>query len=48
MTTTIKHNHRGVRDYYLSKIDEKEIILRDQSENLRRLEAQRNELNNRG
>lgn len=37
----------GVRNYYLAKIDEKDIILRDKVENLRRLQAQRNDLNAR-
>jgi uncharacterized coiled-coil DUF342 family protein len=41
-------SHKGVRDYYIAKIDEKEIELREQVANLRRLQAQRNELNNRG
>lgn len=42
-----KSEHEGIRSYYISKIDEKEILLRDKKENLRRLQAQRNELNSR-
>jgi len=37
----------GIRSYYLQKIEEKEVIARDKTLNLRRLEAQRNELNNK-
>ncbi len=39
---------RGVAPYYASKIDELEALLRERSQNLRRLEAQRNELNSKG
>jgi len=35
----------GLTTYYQGKIDEQEIILADKQQNLRRLEAQRNELN---
>eukprot|EP00898_Chlorokybus_atmophyticus_P000305 jgi/Chlat1/1275/Chrsp117S01709 len=35
----------GLRSYYQGKIEELEIQLRDKTQNLRRLEAQRNELN---
>jgi 26S proteasome regulatory subunit T6 len=48
MSTTSRSSHEGIRQYYVAKIDEKEIILRDRIENLRRLQAQRNELNSRG
>ncbi len=34
--------------YYQSKLDELEIIIRDKTQNLRRLEAQRNALNTKG
>ena len=34
--------------YYSKKIEEAEIVLRDRTQNLRRLEAQRNELNDKG
>ena len=39
---------RGVEAYYSSKVDELEVKLREKSQNLRRLEAQRNELNAKG
>jgi len=38
----------GLRAYYDAKIEELEVRLRDKTQNLRRLEAQRNELNGRG
>ena len=37
----------GLKDYYKNKIESLEIQVRDKSNNLRRLEAQRNELNSR-
>ncbi|QDZ20749.1 regulatory subunit of 26S proteasome [Chloropicon primus] len=37
----------GLKDYYKTKIESLEIQVRDKSNNLRRLEAQRNELNSR-
>jgi len=40
-----KGGHPGIRSYYQSKIDELEIVTQDKGENLRRLEAQRNDLN---
>ena len=38
----------GLRSYYKAKIEEFEIAVRDKTQNLRRLEAQRNELNTKG
>lgn len=38
----------GLRGYYKSKIEELEIAVRNKTQNLRRLEAQRNELNTQG
>jgi 26S proteasome regulatory subunit T6 len=38
----------GVRTYFRSKIEELESVIRDKAANIRRLEAQRNELNTRG
>ncbi|WZN63772.1 regulatory subunit of 26S proteasome [Chloropicon roscoffensis] len=37
----------GLKDYYKTKIEALELNVRDKSNNLRRLEAQRNELNSR-
>lgn len=39
---------KGASAYYASKIDELEATLRERTQNLRRLEAQRNELNSKG
>ena len=38
----------GLRAYYQAKIEELEIQARDKQHNLRRLEAQRNDLNTKG
>ena len=38
----------GVKSYYQSKIDTLKIALKNKKINLRRLEAQRNELNPKG
>lgn len=38
----------GLKKYYKTKIEELEILTRDKQHNLRRLEAQRNELNTKG
>lgn len=38
----------GLTSYYKAKIEEQEIQARDKQINLRRLEAQRNELNTKG
>lgn len=38
----------GLNDYYKGKIEELEIAVRDKTHNLRRLEAQRNDLNTKG
>lgn len=35
----------GLRSYYVSKIEEMELNVRDKVQNLERLQAQRNELN---
>ena len=36
---------KGLRSYYISKIEEMQIKIRDKAQNLERLKAQRNELN---
>lgn len=38
----------GIKSYYLQKIEEAEVLFREKQLNLRRLEAQRNELNTKG
>jgi hypothetical protein len=38
----------ALRPYYLSKIEQCEILLAEKLQNLHRLEAQRNELNSKG
>ncbi len=38
----------GLKAYYKAKIEEAEIAVRNKTQNLRRLEAQRNELNTKG
>jgi hypothetical protein len=38
----------GLRNYYKGKIEELELLIKDKSHNLRRLAAQRNELNTSG
>lgn len=38
----------GLKAYYKSKIEELELMVKDKTHNLRRLEAQRNELNTQG
>lgn len=43
-----QHEQQGIRSYYQSKLDELELVLRDKTQNLRRLEAQRNALNAKG
>lgn len=41
-------NDKGIRSYYLSKIDELELRIREKTQNLERLKAQRNEWNAKG
>merc|ERR1719487_894555 len=47
MSSTKTDSRNGIKSYYVAKIDEKEIILRDVIDNSRRLQAQRNEWNSR-
>ncbi|CAG8732795.1 9138_t:CDS:1, partial [Ambispora leptoticha] len=35
----------GIKNYYQTKIEEAELIINEKTQNLRRLEAQRNALN---
>lgn len=39
------HKGEGFRPYYVTKIEELQLIVAEKSQNLRRLQAQRNELN---
>ena len=39
---------QGIKSYYQAKIDSLEIVNQDRTRNLRRLAAQRNELNSQG
>lgn len=38
----------GIKQYYQAKIEECELVINDKSQDLRRLEAQRNALNTKG
>ena len=38
----------GIKNYYRTKIEEAELTINDKTQNLRRLEAQRNALNAKG
>lgn len=38
----------GFKPYYIQKIEELQLIVAEKSQNLRRLQAQRNELNAKG
>jgi 26S proteasome regulatory subunit T6 len=40
--------HEGMKAYYIQKIEEADAKRREETENLRRLSAQRNELNAKG
>lgn len=44
----VKATGEGLRTYYRSKIEEMEIQIRDKQHDLRRMEAQRNDLNTKG
>lgn len=43
-----KPTGEGLRSYYIQKIEELQLIVAEKSQNLRRLQAQRNELNAKG
>lgn len=38
----------GFKNYYIQKIEELQLIVNEKGQNLRRLQAQRNELNAKG
>ena len=42
------HRSEGLKKYYITKIEELQLIVAEKSQNLRRLQAQRNELNAKG
>jgi hypothetical protein len=44
----LAHLQEGLKAYFKAKIEEAEIAVRNKTQNLRRLEAQRNELNTKG
>lgn len=44
-TAAVARRDLGVYSYYQGKIDEMELVVRDRTQNLERLKAQRNELN---
>lgn len=44
---TATASRQGIRSYYQSKLDELELVIREKTQNLRRLEAQRSALNSR-
>ena len=46
--TKMVFKEEGIKTYYLQKIEEAEVKIKEETENLRRLEAQRNELNSKG
>jgi len=43
----LKSNDQGLKSYYISKVEELQIKIRDKTQNFERLKAQRNELNNK-
>lgn len=42
------HKGEGFRSYYIQKIEELQLVVAEKHQNLRRLQAQRNELNAKG
>lgn len=48
MTTSLEQTGPGLESYFQSHIDALDVELRSKIQNLRRLEAQRNELNTTG
>ena len=43
-----EHKDEGLKSYYITKIEELQLIVSEKTQNLRRLQAQRNELNAKG
>ncbi len=48
VTTTSGDTHEGIKQYYIQKIEELQLNVAEKSQNLRRLQAKRNELNAKG
>jgi len=45
VTTASGDAHEGIKQYYIQKIEELQLSVAEKSQNLRRLQAKRNELN---
>ena len=45
LTTKADTNPEGLRQYYVAKIEKLQLTVTERNQNLRRLQAQRNELN---
>ena len=43
-----EHFGDGLKQYYITKTEELQLIVNEKTQNLRRLQAQRNELNAKG
>lgn len=48
MDVDVAKSGEGFRSYYVQKIEELQLIVAEKAQNLRRLQAQRNELNAKG
>ncbi|CAF3454313.1 unnamed protein product [Rotaria sp. Silwood1] len=48
VTTVSSDTHEGIKQYYIQKIEELQLNVAEKSQNLRRLQAKRNELNAKG
>ncbi|CAF4709682.1 unnamed protein product, partial [Rotaria magnacalcarata] len=45
VATVSGDTHEGIKQYYIQKIEELQLNVAEKSQNLRRLQAKRNELN---